>query len=263
MGARADMARDRRHRRGASRPTKPRRRRHAAVLTGPFTLASDAGWTPGRRRCSRCASTTSWWRSPRPGARLVGSTSRPRSRSGPDEDARLRFREAMRRCWATSRRSTRCSRSLAGQRGRRARRRSSRHPTPSYLFDLVEGPRQLVPRPRGPRRPGDRVRSAPRRPSTSDQAPLLVWAAHYAASANGRGPDRVGLANSTSLAGLDAPAARAFARGDRPGRTTRRRWIRPTRLPPGSTGARSPSPRNGVRGHGARQLSPHIIAAMG
>jgi Cobalamin-independent synthase, Catalytic domain len=33
-----------------------------------------------------------------------------------------------------------------------------------------------------------------------DQSPQLVWAAHYAASANGRGIARVGLANASSLA---------------------------------------------------------------
>jgi hypothetical protein len=42
----------------------------------------------------------------------------------------------------------------------------------------------------------------------ADQAPQLVWAAHYAASAGPRGLDRVGLANASSLAGLDPAAAR-------------------------------------------------------
>ena len=81
-------------------------------------------------------------------------------------------------------------------------------PYASYLFDLIEGPDNwyLV-----RAAPGDRgiVCAALRAPSASDQAPLLVWAARYAASANGRGPDRVGLANASSLAGLDVPAARA------------------------------------------------------
>jgi len=53
------------------------------------------------------------------------------------------------------------------------------------------------------------VCAALRAPSTRDQAPLLVWAARYAASANGRGPDRVGLSNASSLASLDVAAARA------------------------------------------------------
>ena len=45
--------------------------------------------------------------------------------------------------------------------------------------------------------------------SKGDQAPLLSWAAHYAAAANGRGLERVGIANATSLAGLEPAAAHA------------------------------------------------------
>jgi len=41
-----------------------------------------------------------------------------------------------------------------------------------------------------------------------DQSPQLVWAAHYAASASGRGIDRVGLANASSLAGHTPAHAR-------------------------------------------------------
>lgn len=45
-----------------------------------------------------------------------------------------------------------------------------------------------------------------------DQSPLLVWAAHYAASANGRGLARVGLTNAASLLGrTPAQARRALA----------------------------------------------------
>lgn len=41
-----------------------------------------------------------------------------------------------------------------------------------------------------------------------DQAPELVWAARYAASANGRGLDRVGLANGSLLGSLTPAEAR-------------------------------------------------------
>lgn len=41
----------------------------------------------------------------------------------------------------------------------------------------------------------------------TDQAPELVWASQYAASANGRGLDRVGLANATRLADRSPEAA--------------------------------------------------------
>jgi len=77
----------------------------------------------------------------------------------------------------------------------------------SYAFDLIAGPDNwrliaVAPTDRGivcgaldPRRGGD-------------EAPeLLVWAAQYAASTNGRGLSRVGLANASSLAGLSRAEA--------------------------------------------------------
>jgi hypothetical protein len=80
-------------------------------------------------------------------------------------------------------------------------------PYRSHLFDLVTGPDNWV-----------LVRAAPPERgivcgaltvgSEGDQAPVLVWAAHYAASAGGRGLERVGLANATPLAALDPAAAR-------------------------------------------------------
>ncbi|HEY3336274.1 MAG TPA: hypothetical protein VGK16_13660 [Candidatus Limnocylindrales bacterium] len=80
-------------------------------------------------------------------------------------------------------------------------------PYASYLLDLVAGPdnwdlARAV--------PGDRgiVCAALRAPSAEDQAPLLVWAAQYAASMNGRGLARVGLANASPLGGLDPELAR-------------------------------------------------------
>jgi methionine synthase II (cobalamin-independent) len=73
---------------------------------------------------------------------------------------------------------------------------------PSLAVDLVDGPdnwrlvRDV---------PGDRgiVAGAmsPRHPS-DDGPELLLWAAGYAASSNGRGRDRVGLATASSLGGL-------------------------------------------------------------
>ena len=83
-------------------------------------------------------------------------------------------------------------------------------PYKSHLFDLVAGPDNwyLV-----RSAPGDRgiVCAALRAgiPATADdQAPLLSWAAHYAASSNGRGLERVGLANATALETLDPAVAR-------------------------------------------------------
>ena len=91
-------------------------------------------------------------------------------------------------------------------------------PYQSYLFDLINGPdnwyliREV---------PGDRgvVCGALRPDSPADQLPELVWAARYAASSNGRGVERVGVSNATSLAGLDpgaiARAAAALAKASR------------------------------------------------
>ena len=80
-------------------------------------------------------------------------------------------------------------------------------PYRSYLLDLVAGPDNwyLV-----RATPGDRgiVCAALTGPTGADQAPLLVWAARYAASANGRGLARVGLANASSLGDLAPEAAR-------------------------------------------------------
>jgi methionine synthase II (cobalamin-independent) len=80
----------------------------------------------------------------------------------------------------------------------------------SYLFDLVAGPDNwyLV-----RAVPGDRgvVCGALRPESPADQAPELVWAARYAASSNGRGLERVGIANAGPMLHLDAAAVRRAA----------------------------------------------------
>jgi methionine synthase II (cobalamin-independent) len=83
-------------------------------------------------------------------------------------------------------------------------------PYASFAFDLIAGPDNwrliaAAPADRGivcgalsPQAGGETSRE------------VLVWAAHYAASTNGRGLERVGLANSSSLAGL--PRGEALAR---------------------------------------------------
>jgi methionine synthase II (cobalamin-independent) len=67
-------------------------------------------------------------------------------------------------------------------------------PYASFAFDLIAGPDnwRLV-----TRVPGDRgivCGALDSRPGSDDSVELLAWAAHYAASSNGRGLDRVGLA---------------------------------------------------------------------
>jgi len=74
-------------------------------------------------------------------------------------------------------------------------------PYSSYLFDLIEGPDNWLLVRAAPEERGivcAALRTAPGS-LLGDQAPELVWAAKYAASAHGRGLDRVGLANASSL----------------------------------------------------------------
>ena len=77
----------------------------------------------------------------------------------------------------------------------------------SLALDLIDGPdnwRLAV------KAPGDRgiVCGALSPAADGDETrELLVWAAHYAASSNGRGLARVGLANASSLAGLPRDVA--------------------------------------------------------
>jgi len=83
-------------------------------------------------------------------------------------------------------------------------------PWQSLLVDLIDGPDnwRLV-----REAPGDRGIIAGgfslTDPDGADQTPQLVWAAHYAASANGRGFDRIGLANAQPAGGHTAEHLRA------------------------------------------------------
>lgn len=86
-------------------------------------------------------------------------------------------------------------------------------PYRSHLFDLIAGPDDWT-----------LVRAAPRdrgivcaalragRGAEADQAPVLVWAARYAASTGRRGIERVGLSNATPLRHLSRRRARTAAK---------------------------------------------------
>lgn len=82
-------------------------------------------------------------------------------------------------------------------------------PYASFAFDLIAGPDnwRLI-----AATPADRgivcgaLSPLPRGDMSRE---VLVWAAHYAASTNGRGLERVGLANASSLAGLSRREALA------------------------------------------------------
>jgi methionine synthase II (cobalamin-independent) len=72
----------------------------------------------------------------------------------------------------------------------------------SYAFDLIAGPDNWRLITQAPMDRGIVCGALDPRPGGDESPELLVWAAHYAASSNGRGLDRVGLANASSLAGL-------------------------------------------------------------
>jgi methionine synthase II (cobalamin-independent) len=80
-------------------------------------------------------------------------------------------------------------------------------PYRSYLFDLVSGPDnwRLVTSAPGERGVVCGVVPGAVGPTVTKE--IAVWAAHYAASTNGRGLDRVGLATAGSLEGLGWAAA--------------------------------------------------------
>lgn len=75
-------------------------------------------------------------------------------------------------------------------------------PYASYLFDLIAGPDHWRLIARAPGERGIVCGALDARAGADDDAALLVWALHYAASTGGRGPARVGVANAGSLAML-------------------------------------------------------------
>jgi putrescine---pyruvate transaminase len=151
-------------------------------------------------------------------------------------------------------------------------------PYQSYLFDLIGGPdswRVIA------ELPGERgiVCGALRTDGRGgDPAPLLAWAARYAASLRGRGIARVGLANAGSLAGLAEAAA--FDRVRALGRAARLASMAPAHaveagLDPRSFDARTaaygrvtrrprrPGPRSRVRVPVATRAPPAAPGAAG
>jgi hypothetical protein len=80
-------------------------------------------------------------------------------------------------------------------------------PYASLLVDLVAGPDAWRLVAALPRERGVVCGVVPPAPSAAVTKEVVVWAAHYAASTAGRGLERVGLATTGSLAGLDWPAA--------------------------------------------------------
>jgi hypothetical protein len=86
-------------------------------------------------------------------------------------------------------------------------------PYHSHLFDLIAGPDDWVLVRAAPPERGivcGALRAGP--DATDGQAPVLVWAANYAASTGQRGLRRVGLANATALRNLTRDEALAAIR---------------------------------------------------
>jgi hypothetical protein len=74
---------------------------------------------------------------------------------------------------------------------------------PSYLFDLVGQPDDWRVAARAPTERGIICGVVPGPGGPAIDKEIVVWAAHYAASTNARGLERVGLATTGSLVGLD------------------------------------------------------------
>lgn len=115
-------------------------------------------------------------------------------------------------------------------------------PYRSHLFDLVDGPNswRLVAAAPGERGIVAGVGDATGRGRTRLED--IVWAAGYAASTGGRGPDRVGLAPSGGLASLGPEEARAVLAllGEAVATLAGGRAELVSRLDPRATGARRP-----------------------
>lgn len=72
----------------------------------------------------------------------------------------------------------------------------------SFAFDLIGGPDNWRLIARAPTDRGIIVGALGLEPTADETREVLVWAAHYAASTNGRGLARVGLANAPAAPGL-------------------------------------------------------------
>ena len=86
-------------------------------------------------------------------------------------------------------------------------------PFASYLFDLINGPDNWRLITQAPHDRGIICGVADTRPGTVTDEAVMVWAARYAASSNGRGLERVGLAPAAGLELLSRDVARATLTG--------------------------------------------------
>ncbi len=82
-------------------------------------------------------------------------------------------------------------------------------PFASYLFDLIAGPDNWRLIAEAPSDRGIICGVADTRTSAPDAEAIMIWAARYAASLGGRGPERVGLAPAAGLEALPREVARS------------------------------------------------------
>jgi methionine synthase II (cobalamin-independent) len=80
-------------------------------------------------------------------------------------------------------------------------------PYASFAFDLIDGPDNWRLIAAAPSDRGVICGALDARANGDENRDVLVWAAHYAASTGGRGLERVGLANASSLAALPRDVA--------------------------------------------------------
>jgi hypothetical protein len=79
-------------------------------------------------------------------------------------------------------------------------------PYASYAFDLIAGPDNWRLITQAPADRGIICGAIGLADGAEESREVLVWAAHYAASTNGRGLERVGLANAPSASGATPPS---------------------------------------------------------
>jgi hypothetical protein len=173
----------------------------AAVISGPFTLAAHvataAETVPTALRLHDALVALA-----EAGCTMVVVSEPAAVSIGDDPDARRRFRDAQRAMLSDEPPLHAMLAITGGSAWEAGAETILDAPYASYLLDLIAGPDNWY---LARAVPGDRgiVCAALRAPSRADQAPALVWAANYAASINGRGLERVGLANASPLGDVD------------------------------------------------------------
>ena len=183
-------------------------------LVGPYTLGrlSDAG-DVGRERLvlALAEALNEELRALRAaGAPVVQLDENALTRIGPDDDAERRLAaEALRRVTRDLDDLHLCLSITMGDAAAVGADVLFEAPFRSYLLDLIAGPDNWELIARAPHERGIVCGVADARNTMPDDEPVMIWAAHYAASTQARGLDRVALAPSASLEYLPRDRAKA------------------------------------------------------